>query len=73
MWKCKQAYASKLLRAKKEKYWEPGISMFFFYVLWKTSMTFETCLVFMLYVNYGFTDNKQILHKASIFVHAHVD
>ncbi len=25
---------------------------------WKTSITFETCLVFMLYVDYGFTNNK---------------
>ncbi len=24
------------------------------------------------YVNYGFTNNKHILHKASIFFHAHV-
>ncbi len=39
----------------------------------KTSMTFETCLVFMLYVEYDFNNNKHILHKASIFVHAHVD
>ncbi len=36
-------------------------------------MTFETCLVFMLFVEYGFNNNKHILHKASIFVHAHVD
>ncbi len=36
-------------------------------------MTFETCLVFMLYVNYGFTNDKLILHKVSIFIHAHVD
>ncbi len=42
-------------------------------VLWKTSMTYETCLVFMLYINYGFTNNTHILHKASIFAHAHVD
>ncbi len=34
-------------------------------------MTFETLL--MLYVDYGFTNKKHILHKASIFVHAHVD
>ncbi len=27
-------------------------------VLWKTSITFETCLVFMLYVDYGFNNNK---------------
>ncbi len=27
---------------------------------WKTSMTFETCLVFMLYVEYGFNNNKHI-------------
>ncbi len=39
---------------------------------WK-HLTFETCLLFMLYVDYGFTNNKQILHKASIFVHACVD
>ncbi len=30
-------------------------------------MTF--CLVFRLYVNYGFTNSKDILHKASIFLH----
>ncbi len=31
-------------------------------------------LLFMLYVYYGLTtNNKHILHKASIFVHAHVD
>ncbi len=36
-------------------------------------MTIETCLVFMLYVDYGFTNNKQILHKASTFFHARVD
>ncbi len=43
--KCKQVYVSKLLSAKK---WEPGI--YFFHVsnrheqvLWKTSLTFETC------------------------------
>ncbi len=36
-------------------------------------MTYETCLLFMLYVNYGFINNKHILHKVSIFVHAHVD
>ncbi len=35
-------------------------------------LTFETCLVFMLYVDYGFNNNKP-LHKASIFVQAHVD
>ncbi len=35
-------------------------------------MIFETCLLFILYADYGFT-NKNILHKASIFVHAHVD
>ncbi len=27
-------------------------------VLWKTSITFETCLIFMLYVDYGFNNNK---------------
>ncbi len=27
----------------------------------------------MLYVNYGFNNNKHILCKSSIFVHAHVD
>ncbi len=43
------------------------------YVIWKTYMIFETCLLFMLYVDYGFTNKKQILHKVSIFVHAHVD
>ncbi len=36
-------------------------------------MTYETCLVFMLYVNYGFNNNKHILLKESIFVHAHVN
>ncbi len=28
-------------------------------------MTLETCLLFMLYVNYGFANNKHVLHKAS--------
>ncbi len=32
-------------------------------------MTFETCLVFILYVDYGFNNNKLHLHKASIFIH----
>ncbi len=27
-------------------------------VLWKTFITFEKCLVFMLYVDYGFNNNK---------------
>ncbi len=27
----------------------------------------------MLYVKYGFTNNKHILHKASMFVHAHIN
>ncbi len=36
-------------------------------------MNFETCLVFMFCVDYGFTNNKQILHKASTFFHARVD
>ncbi len=49
--KCKQVCVSKLLSAKKEKFeQEQG--------LWKTSITFETCLDFMLYVNYDFNDNK---------------
>ncbi len=39
----------------------------------KTSMTFETCLVFMLYVDYGFNNNKHILHNVSIFVIVHDD
>ncbi len=34
-------------------------------------LTFETCLVYMLYVDYGFNNNKHTF--ASIFVHAHVD
>ncbi len=42
-------------------------------VLWKTYMSFETCLVFMLYVDYGFNNNNIHLHSESIFVHAHVD
>ncbi len=42
-------------------------------VLWKTYITVEKCLVFMLYVDYGFNNNKKHLEKASIFVHAHVD
>ncbi len=41
--------------------------------VWKTSKTYETCLLFMLYVKYGFTNNKHILHKASMFVHAHIN
>ncbi len=36
-------------------------------------MTFEICLDFMLYVEYGFNNNNLHLHKASIFVHVHVD
>ncbi len=39
----------------------------------KTSMNFETCLVFMRYVKYGFTNNKHILQISSIFFHAHVE
>ncbi len=79
--KCKQVCVSKLLSAKKEKKWEPG-SFFFMCLIdmnkfFEKHMTFETCLVFMLYAlhahNYGFTNNKHILHKASLFVHAHVD
>ncbi len=39
-------------------------------VVCKTSITFEKGLVFMLYVDYGFNNNKHTqLHKASIFVH----
>ncbi len=34
-------------------------------------MTYEICLLLMLYISYGFIIN--ILYKASIFVHAHVD
>ncbi len=50
---------------------------FFFHVsnrqvLWKTSMTFETCLVFMLLTMVSIIINIH-LHKASTFVHAHVD
>ncbi len=42
--------------------------------LFEKYMIFETCLLFMLYVEYGFTNKKNIhLHKAPIFVHAHVD
>ncbi len=59
-----------------------GTLYFFFHVsniherfILKTSMTFEKCLVFMVYVDYGF--NSIIinidLHKSSNFVHAHVD
>ncbi len=54
--------------------------MFFFFMClvdmnkcFEKHMTFETCLLFMQYVNYGFTNNKHILHKASIFVYTHVD
>ncbi len=36
--------------------------------IWKT-----TCLLFILYVDYGFNNNNIHVHKASIFVHAHVD
>ncbi len=46
-----------------------GTWYFFFHVfnrheqvLWKTSMTFETCLLFMLYVDYGFNNNKHTLY-----------
>ncbi len=30
----------------------------------KTSITFETCLVFMLYVDYGFNNNKHTFAKS---------
>ncbi len=77
--KCKQVCVSKLLNAKKEVI---GTYLFFslFYVsnrhehvLWKTSMTYKTYQLFMLYVDNGLNNNKHILHKASVFVHAHVD
>ncbi len=48
---------SKLLSAKKEKLWEPGINFFMSLI----DMN-QTCLVFMLYVDYGF-NNKHTLHK----------
>ncbi len=66
MQKCKHVCVSKLLGAKKEKLWEPGIYFFMSnrheQVLWKTSMTFETCQLFMLYVDYGFNNNKHTLY-----------
>ncbi len=51
--KCKQGCVSKLLSAKKEKSWEPGVSFFMCLIdmnkfFKKTSINFETCLVFML-------------------------
>ncbi len=36
-------------------------------------MTYKTYQLFMLYVDNGLNNNKHILHKASVFVHAHVD
>ncbi len=45
---------------KKEKQWEPGISMFFFFLclIDMNKLFWKTCLVFMLYVDYHFTNNK---------------
>ncbi len=76
LWKCKQVCVGKLLSAREVM----GTLYYFFHesnrheqVLWKTPMTFETCQVFMLYVDYDFNNDKLHLHKASIFVHAHVN
>ncbi len=70
--KCKQVCVSKLLSAKKEVM---GTWYLFFHVsnrheqvLWKTSMTFETCLLFMLYVDYGFNNNKHTLYCQKYWV-----
>ncbi len=60
--KCKQVCVSKCSVQEREVIWTWYV---FFHVsnrheqvLWKTSMTFETCLLFMLYVDYGFNNNK---------------
>ncbi len=63
--KCKQVCVSKLLRAKKVVM---GTLYFFFHVSnrheqvhLKISITFEKCLLFMLYVEHGFNNNKHTI------------
>ncbi len=60
--KCKQVCVS--IAQSKEREVMGTLYLFFHesnrheQVIWKSSITFETCLVFMLYVDYGFNNNK---------------